>query len=155
MREIKFRAWDLDNCVMYYQDRNQDNGEGPLVWWCKGGEVFFEETATYTRNCGGVYDEDVTIDDHRPEQTVMQYTGLKDKNGVEIYEGDIMLSEAHSGLGLCVIEWDQKDCCFIGSPCKPDGEWIRSSRGTGVTRGEFGFPGEVIGNIHENAELFK
>jgi hypothetical protein len=68
---------------------------------------------------------------------LMQFTGLQDKNGKEIYEGDIV-KEGRSGN--CVIEWDVKAAKFV-------------YRTATATIGMFSFFGEVIGNIHENPEL--
>ena len=86
MREIKFRAWDKDNGNMYYSDKEEDNGEKP-IWWeinkdgIKFGEMEFDQW----------YDpDDKQMHEHVPNQILMQYTGLKDKSGVEIYEGDII-----------------------------------------------------------------
>jgi len=74
------------------------------------------------------------IDDFK----ISQYTGLKDKNGVEIYEGDIVKS-----LGV-------SDYCFGVRPV----EYINSSftvKGYGLLERMV----EVIGNIYENPELLE
>lgn len=68
---------------------------------------------------------------------LMQYTGLKDKNGVEIYEGDIL---EFDGQKLNPVEFEY--CEFIArpfalSPQAPNSQEVF----------------EVIGNIHENPEL--
>ena len=66
MREIKFRAWDNDEKKMFYDVEHTHNGDiVPMA--CFG----------WVLDCSNLYD-------------VMQFTGLKDKNGKEIYEGDIV-----------------------------------------------------------------
>src|ERR1035437_2744061 len=79
-----------------------------------------------------------------PRMTLMQYTGLKDKNGKEIYEGDIV--SGYANPSVVVIEPD------IGFGTRLPNKlwngllktWINSSVGC-----------EVIGNIYENPELLK
>lgn len=46
----KFRAWDLDNHNMYYQDKDSENGEGSIIWQSQGGELFFTENQMRTVN---------------------------------------------------------------------------------------------------------
>ncbi len=72
---------------------------------------------------------------------LMQYTGLVDKNGKEIYEGDIVKGDA----GICIIEWNEVDT---------DRSWelavgFRISFGMTSQSSKC----EVIGNIYENPEL--
>lgn len=129
MKEIKFRAWDVLNKKM-------------LSW----GEVF--DLPAWEIFPG------------TPEQRafeVMQYTGLKDRNGKEIYEGDILEFRANPfdrkrDLFQVVFkdggfrdEWNN----YIGQYLPPD---IRNKQGGRVRLNE---ACEVVGNIYENPELLE
>jgi len=74
---------------------------------------------------------------------VQQYTGLKDKNGNEIYEGDIIrltLNSDHIWTGI--VQWYK----YMGLKLN-DGGW------TSMVHVDIG--GEVLGNVFENPELIK
>jgi uncharacterized phage protein (TIGR01671 family) len=75
---------------------------------------------------------------------LMQYTGLKDKNGKEIYEGDIVADRDTSD---CVfgVKWDVAKAGYYMPP-EFDEEYAYSIGAVSL---------EVIGNIYENPELWK
>jgi uncharacterized phage protein (TIGR01671 family) len=82
---------------------------------------------------------------------VMQFTGLKDKNGVEIYEGDIV--KTHTGR-LWMITYHEDSMGFIldSDPMNRDAEARRVSSDREQRKAIYM---EVIGNIYENPELLK
>ena len=129
MREIKFRAWQKQYKTIWY-----DGGHMDLSLRLDGG--LFTPDPYYA-------------DEHDKKFILMQYTGLKDKNGVECYEGDILLW-TNKNLGEDLREAYE---VFWESPrfmMKTVGRDIRPEElDTDIS------DLEVIGNIYENPELLK
>jgi len=138
-REIKFRAWQPHHSL--YREPGMYDVTG--VEFYKehgGGEAWLSNDGIQADT--SEFFEDIAL---------MQYTGLKDNNGVEIYEGDII---------TCVggYDWPEgNDGCEC--PHKvifEEGQWR-----VGCINGCGGFPlyefdiNEVIGNIYENPELLE
>ena len=126
MREILFRG------------KRKDNGK-----WVEGhyGEYY---SGKENVSCISIPKETISGSlyyDVIPE-TVGQYTGLTDKNGTKIFEGDII----HGNLGNFVVRWSDNISGFVAGekerthPCM--------NRGTMKCY-------EVIGNIYDNPELTK
>lgn len=113
MREIKFRAYGTKENEMFYSSMYQDKTSMGFG------------LGNFLRECSDL------------EDTFMQYTGLKDIRGIEIYEGDYML-DGHSGRwaevkfikGAFVVEFDNEIQDLYDWTCEC-----------------------IIGNIYENREL--
>jgi len=127
MREIKFRAWDTKRKKMYSAD---EMGEDQLTLM-PDGRGFINVNGTSTK-----------LSQFCTHLIPMQYTGLKDKNGTEIYEEDI-------------IEYPN---FMSGKIQRIEVKFILGSFGFGaanIYEKLKSINGEVIGNIHQNPELLK
>lgn len=79
--------------------------------------------------------------------TVGQYTGLKDKNRKEIYEGDIL---KFSEVDTAIVQWNEKYAYFMVKPIQ-DYYFDSDVLGHAIEYSKV----EVIGNIYDNPELLK
>ena len=130
-REIKFKVWCNEN-EQFIQFNKMGFLEDGSLWYVQGIDENEEET-------------DPPYFENQNDWELMQYTGLKDKNGVEIYEGDILF---HPLQGRRKVFY-------------PYSETVASyglrdiDNGFGSTLQDSHAIWEVIGNIYENKELLE
>lgn len=81
---------------------------------------------------------------------LMQSTGLKDKNGKEIFEGDVLAIETDEGVTNLKVFWDEKHALFMFESKKYNEKDLLAELVEDNT-----YPFEIIGNIYENPELLE
>ena len=139
MRTIKFRAWDKDFEKMTYFNDEDYGYKPPFVFRL---DQVFKKDSNYDDY------EDFEYNDVTDSVEVMQYTGMKDKNGKEIYEGDIVNCQTKYGKAKAVIKFiDGKFVAYW------DSKLTHSENGHHIACYDINKRFEVIGNIYENKEL--
>lgn len=143
-RAIKFRAWDKEKSRWVREYDYQLEKQGDPAYKKEYGEDSGWLDGEVASDLDLVNDR-LTIDRYIWEQ----YTGLKDKNGKEIYEGDIVtdaLGNKHT------VEWDDEEVRYYFQPVGSTYYYDRVAPETtdySTMEGRW----SVIGNIHENPEL--
>ena len=124
MREIKFRAWDWVEKQM-----------------CPVIVADFQDTQAklFCRLPKSGTQGNISAD-------LMQYIGAKDKNGVEIYEGDVIRENTGEKYRDYVVRWSDGKCGFIADTKALCKVFPCLNQGTAKYL-------EVVGNIYENPEL--
>jgi uncharacterized phage protein (TIGR01671 family) len=138
-RIIKFRIWnEKDNCFIYSEPYNPNLPSG-------GGYdkdkkcyyVFWPDANIHGESCK-IKNCNLT------DKVIQQFTGLLDKNGVEIYEGDLVTLGTKE---IWRIDWYNHFASFEKNGLTKNQE--------GYDMSDFAEVTEVIGNIFENPELLK
>jgi uncharacterized phage protein (TIGR01671 family) len=143
MRELKFRVWNgfqmVDDVTVgkfgnfYVNPGDKKNGLDP------------NDSASLTR---------FTTKYHE-NTPIMQFTGLKDKNDKEIYEGDIVEYKAHSGYLLSPFKgkviWNEEQGCWAYQAHMVDRNFAEHDELHSDVLSYL----EVIGNIYETPEVLK
>lgn len=145
-REIKFRAWDKEQHVMVYDIAVYDGG-GHIGFSINTALKHYGDKAE-NLDCGDGNGWLWVMSNFH----LMQYCGLKDKHGVDIYEGDLFKDETGDFSHL-LCEWDSKGCCFaINGYGKEEfsGQSYIEQHALLLSNSE---EIEIIGNIHSNPEL--
>lgn len=164
-REIRFRGYGVDNKGWFYGDLLQCADDYPSIVGVLDDDMI-ENMLPEDNEIGDDFQERVDL------KTVGQYTGLKDKNGVEIYEGDSMRRASKYDIErILEVRFGNYNNLSIypDSPYLGNGWHIKlvlvlrdgmpSSADTlggvcGLLDSDNG-KGEVIGTIHDNPELLE
>lgn len=132
-RPIKFRAWDEEK----YR-------------WCERGEILLTLDGDWRSNFG----------DHG-RLVFSQWTGLLDKNGKEIYEGDVLSSDEYPFVGdgglnyVAEVVFEDGGFHAVLSMTKEGRERVNGVAEGNSVSGAGMSELEIIGNIYENPELLK
>lgn len=135
----KYRAWDKARNEMNYKvmvgncDTDDENWTCPIIW--------IEEKKDWLH-----------FDDY---DSIMQSTGLKDKNGKEIFEGDIVRTTRFLGRADEIGGFYEYEKDYVGVVKVLEGSWVIDTGSVAVRLWSEIDESEVFGNIYENLEFLE
>lgn len=141
-REIKFRAFVKEEMDYYFFDKGDENE----IKFSDGSFIVMVESQEWESGSGEWVDS-YSWREIEGKIVLEQYTGLKDKNGIDIYEGDIIQWILTDDVIIFKVEWSQEDCSYVCFRDQP----LSSGSMNQMYLDHF----EIIGNIHENPELME
>ena len=154
MREIKFRCWTESVKKMYYPEQLQGFGICPMTGLLM--EVIDHGT------------DGASLEKTQTKDILMQYTGLKDENGVEIYEGDIVefsdkweWYRCKYGISMMFAKSEEGDrykkikAAYEAEPMERRVVQFDPYDSYGLSKVDLESYWEIIGNIYQNPELLQ
>src|SRR5690625_4706128 len=138
MREIKFRAWDkLEQCFINIKS----------FGFFEDGEIWYVQATDENEND---IDPPYFLDEDRLE--IIQFTGIYDKNGKEIYEGNIVkITSPYADDVISKVVWGGTEYPAFDLP-KYDGDTMNAFSAIRFNGDD---EIEIIGNIYEHPHLLK
>lgn len=151
-REIKFRAYVPEDELMVYSDNCDEDDhfsvDSKVRFFC----------SQQVDDCYSGNHVQYDVIKEQESHIIMQFTGLKDKNGMEIYEGDIVGGYPN---GTVSVRWCNESACFesfsIGTDFNDEGEPVEIEIKSLFSNDLIDCKDtwEVCGNIHQHPELLK
>lgn len=140
MRTIKFRCYDRKLKKIFPVHRMDWDKINDEMTFLSGVDIHDKDSDFHGDVAYGGNADKMTGNPLQRRYELMQYTGMNDKNGKEIYDGDIVYSQRGYKF---VVEWTD-DGRFLGRTANRSIAYVGQEPAV-----------EVIGNIHDNPELMR